>query len=76
MHCLICIPACEWYKRYVSTIIIILITHTLNPPHFYITHEEAQCALFHYTGMIEHPNMPAPDKNCLNPDIPLPINVM
>jgi hypothetical protein len=48
----------------------------LNPPHFYITHEEAQRALLHYTGMTEHPNMPAIDRNRLNPDIPPPVNAM
>lgn len=27
----------------------------INPPHFYLTHEECQQALYYHTGMAEHP---------------------
>ncbi|KIK42782.1 hypothetical protein CY34DRAFT_68804, partial [Suillus luteus UH-Slu-Lm8-n1] len=30
----------------------------INPPHFYLTHEECQHALYYHTGMTEHPRMP------------------
>ncbi|KAG1734168.1 hypothetical protein EDB19DRAFT_1911273 [Suillus lakei] len=30
----------------------------IDPPHFYLTHEECQHALYYHTGMTEHPRMP------------------
>jgi len=33
---------------------------SINPPHFYITHEEAQHALQHHTGLTKHPGTSAP----------------
>ncbi|KAG1760803.1 hypothetical protein EDD22DRAFT_763208, partial [Suillus occidentalis] len=30
----------------------------INPPHFYLMHEECQHALYYHTGMMKHPQMP------------------
>jgi|SRR5882762_9384652 len=42
----------------------------INPPHFYITHAEAQRALFSYTGLTEHPRIPAIDRNLICDPLP------
>jgi hypothetical protein len=42
----------------------------IDLPHFYITHAEAQRALFLYTGLTEHPGIPAIDRNLIRDPIP------
>jgi len=42
----------------------------IDPPHFYITHTEAQRALFAYTGLTEHPRVPAIDRNRIRDPLP------
>jgi hypothetical protein len=42
----------------------------INLPHFYITHAEAQRALFLYTGLTEHPRIPAIDRNLICDPLP------
>jgi hypothetical protein len=54
---------------------IFLSDGAINPPHFYISHDEARRALFHYTGMTEHPQMPAIDRSRIR-DIPPPADTM
>jgi hypothetical protein len=43
-----------------------IIDGAINPPHFYYGKEEASAALFHYTGLLEHPN-----HHILNPEASL-----
>ena len=52
---------------------IVLADGGIEPPHFYITHEEMDQALLHYTGWTDHPGsvaayMPA----VLMPPLPMP----
>ena len=59
--------------RYV--VIIFFSDGAIDPPHFYITGDEAQRALFHYTGMTEHPQLPSIERSRIR-DIPPPANIM
>jgi hypothetical protein len=44
----------------------------IDPPHFYISADEARRALFHYTGMAEHPRLPPIDRSRIR-DLPPPV---
>src|ERR1700722_13892641 len=46
----------------------------INPPHFYVTDDEAQRALFYYTGMTKHPRLPPIDRSRIR-DASSPFNV-
>ena len=56
-------------------VIIFFSDGAIDPPHFYITGDEARRALFHYTGMTEHPQLPSIERSCIR-DIPPPANIM
>ena len=61
------------HSRYV--VIIFFSDGAIDPPHFYITGDEARRALFHYTGMTEHPQLPSIERSRIR-DIPPPTNIM
>jgi len=56
-------------------VIIFFSDGAIDPPHFYIAGDEAWHALFHYTGMTEHPQLPSIERSRIR-DIPPPANIM
>jgi len=54
---------------------IYLIDGAIDPPHFYISADEGRRALFHYTGMAEHPRLPPIDRSRVR-DLPPPVNAI
>jgi len=56
-------------------VIIFFSDGAIDPPHFYITGDEARRTLFHFTGMTKHPQLPSIERSCIH-DIPPPANIM